>query len=235
MPAGHLGAVGRGRARPDHGHRRRRARRAAPDPRTHRPSGAPPRSLHRLDGRRGRRAAAATPRRRGPRTGCPAAPPARGRASGRARRAAGDVGEQPAHVALGGEVLVDPDRAELGDQPGQPRVARLGERGTARPGPAGRPRSRSSGRASPTRGGQQRGRRTAAGARCRPRPAPGRSTPAQVGDRPRQPVHADGAAPAEPAGVQLVVEPPLGVGASGHSSRSSGPGVWELSRQLRPA
>ena len=176
--AGHPGAVGRGRARADHGHRPVGQLVERGGPRTHSPSGAPPRSLSRLAPRRGRRAAAG--HSASPGDDEPDALPlgrARGRASGSMprSRAATSVRE-PVGVALvaaaAAQTATAPSSATSAGQPGvaglaEPAQRAPGRRRSSRPVAHRRPAAR---RAAT----QQRLAARAAAGRRPPRRQPGR-------------------------------------------------------------
>ena len=192
--------------------------------------------LDRLDADEVVEPAAATPRRRGPRSGCRVARPARARARGpsppaaRRRRRAARRRRAPTRDARGPAWR----RAPRPDRPCGGRRARSAWPG--RPGPGARRRRRGGvhparlSRVAISSGAPDRSRRaTSTSVR------PGRSTPARsatvqasrwtrVAPRPlSRPAYSSSSRRRCASSV------------SGHSSRSSGPGVWELSRQLRPA
>ena len=173
---GDVGAVGRRRPGADHGHRAVQLRRGAAGPAPTAPAATPPRCCS--GAARGQVVAArpATRRRRGPRTGCRARP-ARSRSRSRVepREPGRDVGA-PARArscsarSRSSRTATAP---ELGDQRGQPQVARLAEPAQRDPGQPSSSPWRAGHRDPLQRRPAAAGRRCAAAARRRPRPRPG--------------------------------------------------------------
>ena len=207
----------------------RRLGQRQPGPAPRRPSGAP-------TGRSGAR----PPSRSSKRGGHSASPgttnrmPIRCAASSRMRRGSraasrsAALAAQPGQVGVGAEPLVERRAHRVAPtRRGQPGVA-----GSNRALRATRARRSSLGGA-----GRHRAARCTLRVDGRSRPSGaasatldllgtgGASTqPAQVGDRPRQPVHPDGAAPGQPAVVELALDQRRPRRPSGHRSASCGPG-----------
>ena len=234
---GDLGAVGRGRAGPDD---RDGAASSSSrgGPLTQSPSGGPPRWSSSSRPHQVVDLAWATRRRRGPRSGCPAGPPARGRASGsrpRSRAATSRALGRSGWRRVAERARAAATAPSWATSAGDPRVAGLGQPGRARPGPAGRRRSR-----------RPPGRRPASSSSGSPWPQPERGV--DVGAR------SGASPPRRSATVQasrwtrtaprrlsrpvehLVVQTGRGrrraAATRGRAARS---GTWEFSRHSRPA